>query len=51
MMDTRLDVGKILFLILLFSLSCMVALGGNLRGNIIDKNTDEPLPCIDQLLQ
>lgn len=43
MMSTRLDLGKILFLILLFSLSCMAVLAGNLKGNIVDKETGAPL--------
>ena len=35
--------GRILFLILLLSLSCMAVMAGNLKGNIIDKETREPL--------
>ena len=42
-MSTRLDLGRILFLILLFSLSCMAIMAGNLKGNITDKETREPL--------
>ncbi len=42
-MSTRLDLGRILFLILLLSLSCMAVMAGNLKGNIIDKETREPL--------
>lgn len=42
-MSTRLDLGRILFLILLFSLSCMAVMAGNLKGSIVDKETHEPL--------
>ena len=42
-MSTRLDLGRILFLILLFTLSCMTLMAGNIKGNICDKETREPL--------
>ena len=42
-MTTRLDLGRIFFLILLLSLSCMAVMAGDLKGNIIDKETREPL--------
>ncbi len=42
-MTTRLDLGRILFLILFGLLSCMAVMAGNLKGNITDKATREPL--------
>ena len=33
-MTTRLDLGRILFLVLLLSLSCMAVMAGNLKGSI-----------------
>ena len=42
-MSTRLDLGRILFLILLFTLSCMTLMAGNIKGNICDRETREPL--------
>lgn len=42
-MNKKFDLGKILFLILLLTLSSMAALAGNIKGNINDKLTKEPL--------
>ena len=42
-MTTRLDLGRMLFLILFLLLSCMAVMAGNLKGTIIDKSTREPL--------
>ena len=42
-MTTRLDLGRILFLVLFGLLSCMAVMAGNLKGNITDKATREPL--------
>ena len=39
----RLDLGKVLFLILLLTLSTMVALAGNIKGTITDRQNREPL--------
>ena len=35
-MTTRLDLGRILFLVLFGLLSCMAVMAGNLKGNITD---------------
>ena len=42
-MSTKLDLGRILFLVLLGLLSCMAAMAGTIKGNISDKETREPL--------
>lgn len=42
-MSTRLDLGKIFFFILLFTLSAMAAFAENIQGTIVDKQTREPL--------
>ena len=42
-MSMKLDLGKILFLILLLTLSTMAAFAGNIKGTITDKQTREPL--------
>lgn len=42
-MSMKLDLGKILFLILFLTLSTMTAMAGNIKGNIIDRQTKEPL--------
>lgn len=42
-MSTRLDLGKIFFLILLLTLSVMTAMAGTISGSITDKQTKEPL--------
>lgn len=42
-MSTRLDLGKIFFLILLFTLSAMAAFAENIQGTIVDKQTRDPL--------
>ena len=39
----RLDLGKMLFLILLLTLSTMAALAGNIKGTITDRQNREPL--------
>ncbi len=42
-MSMRLDLGKVLFLILLLTLSTMVAMAGTIKGTITDKQNGEPL--------
>lgn len=42
-MNIRFDLGKILFLILLLTLSIMTATAGTLRGTVTDKQTGDPL--------
>ncbi len=42
-MSTKLDVGRILFCLLFLILSTLTALAGNIKGNISDKTTKEPL--------
>lgn len=42
-MDTKPDLGKILFLILFLTLSAMAAFAGTIKGTITDKQTREPL--------
>lgn len=39
----KLDLGRILFLILLLTLSAMAAMAGNIKGTVLDKQTKEPL--------
>ncbi len=39
----KLDLGRILFLILLLTLSAMPAMAGNIKGTELDKQTKEPL--------
>lgn len=39
----KLDLGKVLFLILLLTLSAMAAMAGNIKGLVLDKQTKEPL--------
>ena len=39
----KLDLGKVLFLILLLTLSAMAAMAGNIKGTVLDKQTKEPL--------
>ena len=43
-MGIRLDLGKVLFLVLLFTLSVMAAMADNVKGQITDQQTNEPLP-------
>lgn len=43
-MSIRLDLGKILFLILLLTLTTMAVMADNLKGHITDRQTGEPLP-------
>ena len=43
-MDMKLDLGRMLFLIMLLVFSVMAALAGNVKGNIADKLTKEALP-------
>ena len=40
----RIDLGKVLFLILLLTLSVMTAMADNVKGQITDQQTREPLP-------
>ena len=42
-MSTKLDLGRIFFLILLFTLITMTAFAGTVQGTITDKETNEPL--------
>lgn len=42
-MSMKLDLGKILFLILFLTLSTMAALAGTIKGSITDRQTKEPL--------
>lgn len=42
-MSTRLDLGRIFFLILLFTLITLTAFAGTVQGTITDKETNEPL--------
>lgn len=42
-MSTKLDLGKIFFLILVLTLSAMTAMAGTIKGTITDKQTREPL--------
>ena len=42
-MSMKADLGKILFLILFLTLTAMSAMAGTVKGNIIDKETKEPL--------
>ena len=42
-MSTRLDLGRIFFLILLFTLITMTAFAGTVQGTITDKANNEPL--------
>ena len=42
-MSLKLDLGKVLFLILLLTLGTMVALAGNVKGTITDRQNREPL--------
>lgn len=42
-MSTKLDLGKIFFLILVLTLSAMAAMAGTIKGTITDKQTREPL--------
>ena len=39
----KVDLGKILFLILFLTLSAMTAVAGTIKGTITDKQTKEPL--------
>ena len=39
----KVDLGKILFLILFLTLSVMTAMAGTIKGTITDKQTREPL--------
>ena len=43
MMNRHIDLGRTLFLILLFFLSTLTALAGNITGTVTDKQTHEPL--------
>lgn len=43
-MSIRLDLGKVLFLILLLTLSVMTAMADNVKGQITDLQTGESLP-------
>lgn len=43
-MSIRFDLGKVLFLVLLLTLTTMVALADNVKGQITDQQTGEPLP-------
>lgn len=42
-MSMKLDLGKILFLVLFLTLSAMTAMAGTIKGTITDKQTKEPL--------
>ena len=42
-MSMKVDLGKILFLILFLTLTAMTALAGTVKGTITDKQTKEPL--------
>ena len=42
-MSTKLDLGKIFFLILFLTLSVMTVMAGTIKGPITDKQTREPL--------
>lgn len=42
-MSTKLDLGKIFFLILFLTLSVMAAMAGTIKGTITDRQTKEPL--------
>ena len=42
-MSTKLDLGKVFFVILLLVFSTMTALAGTIRGTVTDKQTGEPL--------
>ena len=42
-MSTKLDLGKIFFLILFLTLSVMTVMAGTIKGSITDKQTREPL--------
>ena len=42
-MSTKVDLGKVLFLILFLTLSVMTVMAGTIKGTIIDKQTREPL--------
>ena len=42
-MSTKLDLGKIFFLILFLTLSAMTVLAGTIKGTITDRQTREPL--------
>ena len=42
-MSTKLDLGKIFFLILFLALSVMTVMAGTIKGSITDKQTREPL--------
>lgn len=44
MTTIRIDLGKVLFLVLLLTLSAMAALADNVKGQITDQQTNEPLP-------
>ena len=39
----KVDLGKILFLVLFLTLSAMTALAGTIKGTVTDKQTKEPL--------
>lgn len=43
-MSIRLDLGKILFLVLLLTLTTMAVMADNVKGRITDRQTGEPLP-------
>lgn len=43
-MSIRFDLGKVLFLVLLLTLTTMAALADNVKGQITDQQTGEPLP-------
>ena len=42
-MSTKLDLGKIFFLILFLTLSAMAAMAGTIKGSVTDRQTKEPL--------
>lgn len=42
-MNVKIDLGKVFFLILFFTLSAMAAFAGTIKGTITDKQTKEPL--------
>ena len=42
-MSMKLDLGKVIFFILLLVLSTMTAMAGNIKGTVLDKQTKEPL--------
>ena len=42
-MSTKLDLGKIFFLILFLTLSVMAAMAGTIKGSVTDRQTKEPL--------